>query len=334
MKHPMLLCDADERYRERLAAGLNRIEPFPWTVRTGGADALEHMAAEEAVLLDEALFSEAVSERFRGRLVCLSETAGYLSRAGCPAVCRFQTLERIASEIEKALGAPGADPEAETAKRRLFAVQSPEGGEGAFAFSLALALLLSGTEKTLFVSLDAFSPLRPAGEALGLSELLYCGCGGAPQALPDRPLFRIRGLDVLLPASVPEDVFSTPADLLSETVLALFDGGGYASAVFSLGASYGVAKRLFPRLSGLFMPVFGATPEKTLPSALKHYQEWVLRQSGGRVAAERICLPEGVSPAEVLNAPESLLFTEFGSAARKALAERKSDGAHAEARDG
>ena len=321
MKTVLVIYDSDPEYASRLRDALNQDREFPFFAEVAKdeseAEALVRDSGAEVLLTSE----KGVRPDGVKSVLLLTDVPGYAGAE--PSVFRYQSAEQIRNAIlkqQRMLDVSEEDSEKRIRYGSWIGVASPVGRALKTSFSLVLGQLLSQHAKTLYVNLEpcpGISELFGTRFSKDLSDLLYEGMKEDWDGSGDFTE-TIRGLDVLAPASVPEDVYETDPVFLRSVIRKYAAANLYENVILDLGNEFRVVGAFLPILDKFYVP----TRNEPLQEAkIAEYREWLTRvtEPAFENKTEVLALPAPGLFSRGKFDPEQLVFTELGDAVRTLL---------------
>ena len=321
MKDLLAIYDADTEYALRLRDALNKENGFPYYAEVAKSEEeLESLVRDSGA---EVLLTSGGNPAPEGvkTVIRLTDAPGYAG--GEPAVFRYQPAEKIRDAILKCRRVSEGleeDRVARLHRETWIGVASPVGRALKTSFSLVLGQLLSQRQKTLYVNLEpcpGTAVLFGTGFSKDLSELLYEGMKADWDGSGEFTA-TVHGLDVLVPAAVPEDVYQTDPAFLSAVIRKFASANQYETVVADLGSEFRLTEAFLPFLDKLYVP----TRNEPLQEAkVAEYREWLTRVTDPSFEhkTEVLSLPAPGLFSRGKFDPEQLVFTELGDAVRTLL---------------
>jgi len=331
MKDTLLIYDTDPVYSRQLAEKLSLREDVPQEVHWF-AEPEELLAAARAAEVPVVLAArgdrdEATEELLRlskaGEIVLmfLTEIRGYERIEDIPAVFKYRPVSLILKDI---LASAEEERErgsgAEYTRASFIGVMSPVGRALKTSFCLTLGQLLSRGGRVLYVNLETCSGFRAIfGREFesDLSDLLYAyQTGGEAGALPE-VTESFHGVDVLPPASMPEDIYRTDPLLMKNLLLKLAREREYQFVILDLGTDFRLGEVLLPLCGLVYVP---SRNEPVSETKAKEFMVWLERMKGDRrIRAENLVLPQRQPFISGKEYSEQLLWSELGDFVRDLL---------------
>ena len=237
------ICDREAGYARSLARflrarGEGRLEVRVFTAKAAAAACLDE-GGLDCLLADEECAAQWVS--YPGVFVAaLSEKDG---DGEVPFVGKYQSAERIWKRLLE-IGAAGDWEQPSSVgsrKTEIIGICSPSQDLKGLVLGLLAGRLLSGTERSLFLTIGEFSALP---ELLGgggegeLSELYYCCCQGRLSGGQLRAAAcRWGTADWIAPPERPEDLYRNGRPYEADFFRSLMQTGGYGFLVLELGGA-------------------------------------------------------------------------------------------------
>ena len=314
------ICDREAGYARSLARflrarGEGRLEVRVFTAKAAAAACLNE-GGLDCLLADEECAAQWVS--YPGVFVAaLSEKDG---DGEVPFVGKYQSAERIWKRLLE-IGAAGDWEQPSSVgsrKTEIIGICSPSQELKGLVLGLLAGRLLSGTERSLFLTIGEFSALP---ELLGgggegeLSELYYCCCQGRLSGGQLRAAAcRWGTVDWIAPPERPEDLYRNGRPYEADFFRSLMQTGGYGFLVLELGGGLGGKEELLSACGRLLVPVPETGRENIRTGKLL---TWLKEKGyGGKTVS---CPLPDLNPREEAVSPERELAGAFGEAVRKLL---------------
>lgn len=270
------------------------------------------------MLCDEALLREAGKYDLTGfRTVPLSDTG----RGGT--LSRYQSGDALVREVISLC----TDMKLDCLARRsapdtgIYAVWSPVNTSARTAFSLALARLLSGRKKTLYLNFCEFPGLRlftGTGYERGLSNAAYYLKQGKLDGQRFAALAEsINGVEYVPPAFSPEDCGMLGSADMAALVRLVSEETPYANVVADLPFSLAASSDVLELSDRIFIP---ADKDPLCLIQTREFMEYLSASGRSDMAAKTVPveLPESL-PAGGFQSVDSLIYGPAGDLIRKAV---------------
>lgn len=325
MKPQVVILSRDRAFSERLSKAVNEREDSPVRMDAPTYFQYEEWASgDEPIalfLMDEGCAPEEFGLTGTESLARITEVRGYGPVGPGRTVYKYQAVSgwiQVLSDLLK--GQERRENAAEPRGRTQFiGVASPVGRSFKTGFALALGQLLAQRSSVLYLNMEPISGLEeffPEPFEYTLSDVLYALHGEEQTRGEELGLYitTLRGMELIGPAGMPEDIYKTGADELIRLVNRLAAERTYDVVIMEFGGDLRLTEAFRGILSRLYIP---ERQDRVSKRKAEQFETWAKKI--GIAETERLELPGGPMFSGGTRFTEQILYGELGDYVRNML---------------